>query len=74
MTEVQRAQIVILHEEGVPERQMAARLSVSKTGVYQAITKHVSEGIFCDRKRSGRPTFKILTMVEQKYNGGLTKY
>ena len=31
------------------------RLSVSKTGVNQAITKHVFEGIFCDRKRSGRP-------------------
>ena len=31
------------------------RLSVSKTGVHQAITEHVSEGIFCDRKRSGRP-------------------
>ena len=55
LTEVQRAQIVILHEEGMSERQIAARLSVSKTGVQQAITKHVSEGIFCDRKRSGRP-------------------
>ena len=55
LTEVQRAQIVILHEEGVFERQIAARLSVSKTGVHQVITKHVSEGIFCDRKRSGRP-------------------
>ena len=37
------------------ERQIETRLSVSKTGVHQAITKHVSEGIFCDRKRSGRP-------------------
>ena len=55
LTEVQRAQIVILHKEGVSERQIAACLSVSKTGVYQAITKHVYEGIFCDRKRSGRP-------------------
>ena len=55
LTKVQRAQIVILHKEGVSERQTAARLSVSKTGVHQAITKHVSEGIFCDRKRSGRP-------------------
>ena len=55
MTEIQRAQIVILHEEGVSERQIAARLNVSKTGVHQAITKYVSEGIFCDTKRSGRP-------------------
>ena len=55
LTEVQRAQIVILHKEGVSDRQIAARLSVSKTGVHQAITKHVSEGIFCDRKRSGKP-------------------
>ena len=55
LTEVQSAQIVILHRKGVSERQIAARLSVSKTGVHQAITKHVSEGIFCDRKRSGRP-------------------
>ena len=55
LTEVQRAEIVILHEEGVSERQIAARLSVSKTGVHQEITKHVSEAIFCDRKRSGRP-------------------
>ena len=54
LTEVQRAQIVILHKEGVSERQIPPRLSVSKTGVHQAITKHVSEGIFCDRKRSGR--------------------
>ena len=55
LTEVKRAQIVILHKEGVSERQIAERLSVSKTGVHQTITKHVSEGIFCDRKRSGRP-------------------
>ena len=55
LTEVQRAQIVILHEEEVSERQIAARLSVSKTGVHQAITKHVSQGMFCDRKLSGRP-------------------
>ena len=55
LTDVQRAQIVILHKEGVFERQIAARLNVSKTGVHQAIIKHVSEGIFCDRKRSGRP-------------------
>ena len=55
LTEVQRAQIVILHKEGVSKHQIAARLNVSKTGVHQAITKHVFEGIFCDRKRSGRP-------------------
>ena len=54
LPEVQRVQIVILHKEGVSESQFAARLSVSKTGVHQALTKHVSEGIFCDRKRSGR--------------------
>ena len=55
MTEVQRAQIVILHKKEVSERQIAASLSFSKTRVHQAITKHVCEGIFCDRKRSGRP-------------------
>ena len=55
LTEVQRAQIVILHKEGASEHQITAHLSVSKTGVHQAITKHVSEGIFCDKKCSGRP-------------------
>ena len=45
LTEVQRAQIVILHKEGESECQITARLSISKTGVHQVITKHVSEGI-----------------------------
>ena len=55
LTEVQRAQIVILHNEGASKHQIAVRLSVSKTEVHQAITEHVSEEIFCDRKRSGIP-------------------
>ena len=37
LTEVQRAQIVILHKEEVSERRIAARLNVSKTGVHQAL-------------------------------------
>ena len=54
LSEVQRAQIVILREEGVSERQIVVHLSVSKTAVHLAVTKYRAEGIFSDRKRSGR--------------------
>ena len=69
MTEVQRAQIVILHKEGVFERQIAARLNVSKTGIHQAITKLVSKRIFCDRKCDGIDLEKPASVTITSFEG-----
>jgi len=35
LSEVQRGQIVALHNEGLSERKIAAKLKVSKTAVHQ---------------------------------------
>jgi len=39
LSEVQRGQIVALHNEGLSERKIAAKLKVSKTAVNQSIKK-----------------------------------
>ena len=39
LSEVQRGQIVALHEEGLSECKIAAKLKVSKTTVHQSIKK-----------------------------------
>jgi len=55
LSEAQRAQIVILREEGCTERAISERLAVSKTAVHQAVVKFKNCGPYSDCKRSGRP-------------------
>jgi len=39
LSEAQRAQIVILRQEGYTERAISERFAVSKTAVHQAVVK-----------------------------------
>jgi len=55
LKDVQRAQIVTLHQEGYSERKISLQLSFSKTAVHNAISKFENSGSFSDKKRSGRP-------------------
>ena len=55
LSEAQRAQIVILRQEGYAERAVSERLAVSKTAVHQAVVKFKNCGSSSDCKRSGRP-------------------
>jgi len=55
LSEAQRAQIVILRQEGYTERAISERLSVSKTAVHQAVVKFKNCGSYSDCTRSGRP-------------------
>ncbi|KAG1664956.1 putative glycosyltransferase STELLO1 [Nymphon striatum] len=55
LSEVQRGQIVALHNEGLSERKIAAKLKVSKTAVHQSIKKFKQYGSYKDLHRSGRP-------------------
>ena len=55
LSEVQRGQIVALHNEGLSERKIAAKLKVSKTAVHQSIKKFKQCGSYKDLHRSGRP-------------------
>ena len=55
LSEVQRGQIVALHNEGLSERKITAKLKVSKTAVHQSIKKFKQYGSNKDLHRSGRP-------------------
>lgn len=55
LSEVKRAQIVILHNEGVSERQISKKVGCSKTAVHQAVVKFKSCASYADKKKSGRP-------------------
>ena len=55
LSEAQRAQIVILRQEGYTERAISERLAVSKTPVHQAVVKFKNCVSYSDCKRSGRP-------------------
>ena len=50
-----RAQIVTLSNLNYSVCEIARKVKVIKTNVHNAITKYQNEGIFTDRKRSGRP-------------------
>ena len=50
-----RSQIITLSNLNFSVHEIAKKVKVSKTAVYNAITKYQNEGIFTDRKRSGRP-------------------
>ena len=55
LSEVQRGQIVALHNKGLSEQRIAAKLKVSKTAVHQSIKKFKQYGSYKDLHRSGRP-------------------
>ena len=55
LTEVQRARIVLLNQEGYSERQISKAKKCSKTTVLNALAKFKNSGSYSDNKRSGRP-------------------
>ena len=55
LSEAQRAQIVILRQEGHTEHAISERLAVSKTAVHQAVIKFKNCRSYSDCKRIGRP-------------------
>ena len=55
LTEVQRARIVLLNQEGYSERQISKAEKCSKTAVHNALAKFRNSGSNSDNKRSGRP-------------------
>ena len=55
LTEVQRARIVLLNQEGYSERQISKAEKCSKTTVHNALAKFKNSGSYSDNKRSGRP-------------------
>ena len=55
LTEVQRARIVLLNQEGYSERQISKAEKCSKTAVRNALAKFKNSGSYSDNKRSGRP-------------------
>ena len=54
-TEVERAQTVGLHKNGPSQRQISKELSISKSFIPRAIAKFKTEGIYANKKKSGRP-------------------
>ena len=59
-----RAQIVTLKNLKFSVRQIAKKIKISKTAVHNAIMKYQNEGVFINRKRSGRP--RIITSREDR--------
>jgi len=55
LSETQRAQFMILRQEGYTERSIRERLAFSKTAVHQAVVKFKNCGSYSGCKRSGRP-------------------
>ena len=54
LSDVQRARIVTLHEEGHSERKIAVEMACSKTAVNTVINNFELYGSYSDKKRSGR--------------------
>ena len=54
-TDVKRGQIVALHKNGLSQRQISEQLGINRSSVQRAIKKFATEGIFGNRKKSGRP-------------------
>ena len=54
-TEVERAEIVAFHKNGLSQRQLSKQLNISKSSIQRAITKFKNEGIYGNRKKNGRP-------------------
>lgn len=55
LSEVERAQVVVLHQEGFSERAISKKLKRGKTAVHNAVVKLANSGTYSDRQRSGLP-------------------
>ena len=53
--EIERAQIVALHTNGLTQRPIFKQLSVSKSSIQRAIIKFKNKKIYGNRKKSNRP-------------------
>ena len=53
--EVKCAQLVVLHKNGLSQRQISKQLCISKLSIQRAITKFKNKGIYGNRKKSGKP-------------------
>ena len=53
--EIERAQILALHTNGLTQRPIFKELSISKSSIQRAITKFKNEEICGNRKKSARP-------------------
>lgn len=60
-----RSVIVVLHNEGKSEREIATQLKLSKTCVHNTIARYKKTGSNQDRPRSGRP--RATTSSEDKF-------
>ena len=60
----ERAQIVTSSNLKFSLRRIAKKMKVNKTAVHDAIMKYQNEGVFKDRKRSGRP--RVTTSSEDR--------
>ena len=54
-TEIEHAQIVALHKIGLSQRQILKQIGVKRSSSQRVIKKFTSEGIYGNRKESGRP-------------------
>ena len=54
-TDVERSQIAALHKIVLSQRQISKQIGVNRSSVQRAIKKFTSEGIYGNRKKSGRP-------------------
>ena len=64
-----RGQIVALSQEGMSQRQIAAKVEVSKGAVQRTLKRYKDTGSFSSSKRSGRPK---VTMTSEDYCMKLT--
>ena len=55
LTPETRAQIVALHNEGMPVKDIVSKIVKSKSCVYFTIKKFKNENSFVSKKRCGRP-------------------
>ena len=62
-TEVEHAQIVALHKIGLSQRQILKQIGVNRSSSHRAIKKFTSEGIYGNRKESGRPQKQLHEMT-----------
>ena len=52
-SEIECAQIVALHKNGLSHCQISKQLSITKSSTQRAITKFKNEGIYGNQKKSG---------------------
>ena len=55
LSDVQRARIVTLHEEGHSEHKIVVKMACSKTAAHATINDFELYGNYSDKKKSGRP-------------------